>query len=163
MTSPSTPDPARDPNSPTPPPPPGDQQQGAQQAPPPHPGAQPGYPTAPPAPYAASAPLSPSDEKMWALAAHLSPFVVGFLGPLVIYLVFKDRGPFVRHQSAQALNFQIILTIGMVVSFILTFVIIGIFTMLALLVWFVVAAILGAIEANKGNWYRYPLTPEFVK
>jgi uncharacterized Tic20 family protein len=121
-------------------------------------------------PYAAagSAPMSPTDERNWSIAAHLSPFLASFvglpfLGPLVIYLVFRDRGPFVRHHAAQALNFQIIVAIGILISVPLMFVIVGIFTAIAIAVAAVVFQIVAAVEANNGKWYRYPLTPDWVK
>ena len=31
----------------------------------------------------------------------------------IVFLIFKDRGPFVRFHAAQALNFQIIITIAL--------------------------------------------------
>lgn len=112
--------------------------------------------------------LSPTDERTWSIAAHLSPFLASFvglpfLGPLVIYLVFRDRGPFVRHHAAQALNFQIIVAIGLLISIPLMFVIIGIFTAIIIGIAAIVLQIVAAIEANNGKWYRYPLTPDWVK
>ena len=43
----------------------------------------------------------------------LSGGFLGFVAALVMYLVFRDRGPFVRHHSANALNIQIIAGIVM--------------------------------------------------
>ena len=131
-------------------------QQGYQQ-----PYGQPGYGAAPNQ-------LSPTDERTWSIAAHLSPFLASFvglpfLGPLVIYLVFRDRGPFVRHHAAQALNFQIIVAIGLLISIPLMFVVIGIFTAIAIGIAAIVLQIVAAIEANNGKWYRDPLTPDWVK
>ena len=73
----------------------------------------------PPAPGPASvAPLSPSDERTWAMLAHLSVLAnlaTGFLGPviaLVIYMVYKDRSRYVAYQSMQAFVFQLIAWVG---------------------------------------------------
>lgn len=128
---------------------------------------QPGYPQQA-YPQSGPTPLSPADERTWAIAAHLSPFLASFvglpfLGPLVIYLVFRDRGPFVRHHAAQALNFQIIVAIGLLISIPLMFVIVGIFTAIAIGIAAIVFQIIAAVEANNGKWYRYPLTPDWVK
>ena len=68
---------------------------------------------------------------MWALLANLGGIFFSFVAPLIVYVIYKDRDPFVRRASAQALNFQIILAIGYFVSFILFFVIIGFFTFIA--------------------------------
>jgi uncharacterized Tic20 family protein len=124
--------------------------------------------TPPPAnPYAAAQPMNPQDEKLWATLIHLSPLVAGviglpFLGPLIGYLVLRDRGPFVRWHTAQALNFQLTLIIGYVVSALLTIVIIGFFLLLAVWVISVVFMIMAAIAANRGEYYRDPLTITFV-
>ena len=112
--------------------------------------------------------LSPADERTWSIAAHLSPFLASliglpFLGPLVIYLVFRDRGPFVRHHAAQALNFQIIVMIALVVFGLLSLALIGIPFLIATGVAAIVFQIVAAVEANNGKWYRYPLTPDWVK
>jgi hypothetical protein len=119
-------------------------------------------------PVSGQAPLAPNDEKTWSIAAHLSPFLASliglpFLGPLVIYLVFKDRGPFIRHHAAQALNFQIIVAIGLLISIPLMFVLIGFVTAAIIAVAAIVLQIVAAIEANNGKWYRYPMTPDWVK
>ena len=56
-------------------------------------------------------PLSPSDERTWAMLAHLSVLlnlVTGFLGivaALVIYLVYKNRSRYVAYQSMQSFVF----------------------------------------------------------
>ena len=119
-------------------------------------------------PQSGPTPLSPADERTWAIAAHLSPFLASFvglpfLGPLVIYLVFRDRGPFVRHHAAQALNFQIIVMIALVVFGLLSLALIGIPFLIATGVAAIVFQIIAAVEANNGKWYRYPLTPDWVK
>ena len=127
--------------------------------PPPH--QQPAYAAAP-------QPLSQQDEKTWATLVHLAPFlaaIVGipFLGPLIVFLIFKDRGPFVRFHAAQALNFQIIVTIAFWVFGVLSFVLIGIPFLIATGIAWVILSIVAAVKANNGEWYRYPMTPELVK
>lgn len=113
-------------------------------------------------------PLSPADERTWATLSHLSPFValmigLPFLGPLVVYLVLRDRGPFVRHHAAQALNFQLVLLIAYVVFGVLSFVLIGLPFLIATAVASVVFQIVAAVKANNGEWYRYPMTPDWVR
>ena len=123
----------------------------------------------PPQGYAAAhQPMSQQDEKTWATLVHLAPFLaamvgIPFLGPLIVFLVFKDRGPFVRFHAAQALNFQIIITIAFWVFGVLSFVLIGIPFLIATGIAWVVLSIVAAIKANNGEWYRYPMTPELVK
>jgi hypothetical protein len=71
------------------------------------------------------APLSPQEEKGWSLAAHLLVLVGGFVAPLIIWLVFKGRGPFLEHHAKESLNFQITVMIAMFVAVILMFLLVG--------------------------------------
>jgi uncharacterized Tic20 family protein len=120
-------------------------------------------PPAGPSPYAGQEPLSPSDEKLWSILTHVGGILFGFLVPLVTYLVFKDRGPFVRTHTATALNFQLTLIIAYVASCILFLLLIGVFTLIAVWICSIVFGILAAIAANNGQYYRYPLSITFVR
>jgi uncharacterized Tic20 family protein len=103
----------------------------------------------------------------------LSAGFLGFLGSLAVYLVHKDRGPFVRAHAANSLNVQISMFIWLVVAGI-AYVILGLVTLgIGFVVFlpvfavpFVVAGILhviGAVKAYNGVWWTPPLTPQFVK
>ncbi|WP_084696882.1 DUF4870 domain-containing protein [Phycicoccus jejuensis] len=125
--------------------------------------------------YAGAAPLSPQEEKTWSMLSHviglaamiLSAGFLGFVGSLVIYLVYKDRGPFVRAHAANSLNVQITAAIAAVVGWLLIITligaIIGIPLLIAAFIYAVVVHILGAIKANNGEWWNPPFTPRFVK
>ena len=139
------------------------------QAPPPPPGA---YGQAPPPASGAygqaygqvtSPPLTQSEERGWALGAHLGVLVAGFLAPLIIWLVFKDRGRFLEHHAKESLNFQITVTIAFIVAMITALLLVGIFLALVLVPWMIVMPIIAAVKANSGEWYRYPLTLRLVK
>jgi len=122
-------------------------------------------------------PMSPQDERTWGMLAHLSSIVASFvalpfLGPLVVFLVLKDRSRFVRGHAAEALNmtlsyvvYSIVLSIVVSVIGVLT---LGLgFALLYLLpllyVPALVFAILGAVAAYGGRVYRYPLIIRFVR
>lgn len=108
------------------------------------------------------APMSDADQRLWATLAHVGGIILGFLAPLVVWLVYKDRGRFVEEQSKEALNFQITIVIGYVVSGITM--IIGIGFLLFFVVWVIsiVFAIMAAIAVNKGQAYRYPVTLRII-
>ena len=136
--------------------------------------AQPQYQQqSPPAPgYAvAPAPMKPSDERTAGMAAHgvtlaatiLSSGFLGFVCALVMYLVFRDRGPFVRSHAANALNVQIMAGIVMLISLPLMLVLVGFLTFGAAVIWAIVMHIIGAVKANNGEWWSPALTPQFVK
>ena len=113
--------------------------------------------------YVPPQPLSQSDERLWATLIHIGGIFIGFISPLIGYLVLKDRSSFVREHSRQALNFQITLAIAYAVGWILTFLLSGLFVILAVGIVNIVFSIIAAIAANKGEMYRYPLTIQFVK
>jgi len=112
--------------------------------------------------------MSPSDEKLWSTLIHVGGIVAGFVGlgflpALIGYLIFKDRGPFVRAHTRTALNFQITMVIGYVLGGILTLVGIGFLIIIAIAVIIIIFSIIAAIAANKGQAYSYPLTFRFIK
>src|SRR5680860_1171779 len=110
----------------------------------------------------AQAPVSPSDARMWAMFAHIGGLLTTFIAPLVIFLIYRDRDPFIRRHAAQALNFQIIIAIGYFLSSMLIFVFIGLLTYPLFFVLSVVFSIIAAIAANKGEKYNYPMIPQMV-
>ncbi|MDE3720067.1 DUF4870 domain-containing protein [Nocardiopsis sp. N85] len=148
------------------------------------PGHQPGYGATPHGghggPSSATTGQPNPDEKQMGMFAHLGGMLgflltCGYLGvvaPLIIFLVKKDESPYVRDQSTQALNFQIILLIGIVAASFFSF-FLGIFlpfiVFIAWLLWFalwvggLVFGILGTVAANKGEWYRYPFNVSWIK
>ncbi|MGV2384910.1 MAG UNVERIFIED_CONTAM: DUF4870 domain-containing protein [Thermobifida fusca] len=48
-------------------------------------------------------------------------------------------------------------------SWFLTFIVIGALTWIAALVCGIIFAILAAVAANRGEWYRYPISIRMVK
>lgn len=110
-----------------------------------------------------AAPVSDADRKLWAMLGHLGGIILGFIAPLIVFLMYKDRDEFVKDQSTEALNFQITVLIAYVVSWVLVFVIIGIFTLLAVIVANIAFSIIGGMAANRGERYRYPFALRLVK
>ncbi|MFT4166979.1 MAG: DUF4870 domain-containing protein [Microlunatus sp.] len=133
---------------------------GAQQGYPPGGYGQPGYP---PAAYQQAGPLSASDERLWATLTHISIPFFGFIGPLITFLVFKDRDPWLKEATTEALNFSILYGIVQVISSILIAAAIG--GILLPLFWIaaLVLCILAAMATNKGEQYRYPVNWRLIK
>jgi uncharacterized Tic20 family protein len=109
------------------------------------------------------------EERNWALLAHLSGLVasallgMAFLGPLVVWLIKKDQSPFVADQAKEALNFQIAVTIALLVSFVIAFLTcVGAILLPIVGIGSLVFAIIAAMEANKGVYYRYPYTIRLI-
>jgi uncharacterized Tic20 family protein len=85
------------------------------------------------------------------------------LGPLVLWLVKRDEDPFVDSCGKESVNFQISMTIYMVISFLLMFIFIGFFMIIAVMVINIVYTIIAAIKASEGTSYTYPFTIRFIK
>jgi uncharacterized Tic20 family protein len=143
-------------------------------APPPQP--QP-HPPQPPAP------LTPSEERSWAMLAHLSillNLVTGLLGPvgaLIIYLVYKDRSRYVAYHSLQSLIFQLIAWVGggiltaiaWTITGVLSAILVGLLCIPISLVISVIPlgaiiyGIIGGIQCNQGQDFRYWLVGDWVR
>ena len=125
-----------------------------------------GWDAAPPPPAygAGPQPLRPDEEKTWAILAHVLPLIgLGFIAPLVIWLIFRGRGPYLEHQAKESLNFQLTLLIVIIIGYILTLVLIGIVVLVIAGIGALVLEIMAAVAASRFEWYRYPLTIRFIK
>jgi len=123
-------------------------------------------------------PLSDTERKNWAMAAHLSALIIfvgipSLIGPLVVWLAKRDSDAYVAAHSVHALNFNIsvliytvvggfalgivvVVTLGIGLLFALPVVIV------AVIVWLVLV-IQGGLAASRGEQFRYPMTIDFVK
>lgn len=128
-------------------------------------------------------PLSTADERTWAMLAHLSVLVnlfTGVLGPvaaLIIYLVYKDRSRYVAYQSMQSFIYQLIVIFGggtlvavsWAISSALAVILIG-FLCMPIAILFTLAlvaapiySIIGAIQCNSGQDFKYWLIGDWVR
>lgn len=106
--------------------------------------------------------LSQSEDQQWASFAQLGG-IIGFLPSLIIWLVFKERGPVTNVAAKEALNFQLTMLIAYVVGSILSVIVIGIFISLAAGVLSLVLSIVAFVKVRGGESYRYPLTIRMIK
>lgn len=92
------------------------------------------------------------------LAGYILP-LGNILLPLILWLVNKDKMPFVNDQGKESVNFQISITIYVLASLLIGIVTcgIGLLLMFVPVVFALVMAIIASLEANKGVAYRYPL------
>ncbi len=117
--------------------------------------------------------MSPQDERTWSMVAHLSVLagLVGLMpfGALIIWLVYKDRSTRVGFHALQALWYQIawlvILVVGWFVTFILSFILIGLLLIPVMLLASLVPFVHGcyaAYKVNQGVDYRYPFIADRI-
>ncbi|MDF1515465.1 MAG: DUF4870 domain-containing protein [Anaerolineae bacterium] len=131
-------------------------------------------------------PLTPADERTWAMLAHLSVLlnlVTGLLGvgaALLIYFIYKDRSRYVAYQAMQAFLFQLVfwagggLIIGVMWAMVgaLSAILIGIllipFAVVLTLLFLVmplvalVYGVIGSIRASNGEDFRYWLIGDWA-
>jgi uncharacterized Tic20 family protein len=96
------------------------------------------------------------------LAGYLVPFA-GLVAPIVIWQLKKNDLPGIDVHGKIVLNWIISAIIYAAVSALLVLVFIGIFLLIALGICGVVFAIIGAIKANEGEVWKYPLSITFLK
>lgn len=128
-------------------------------------------PPYPPPPPLQPSGMSQSDERLWAMLAHLSSIVASFLGgfsvlgPLIVWLIYKDKSSYVDYHGKEALNFQILMTVVFVACVFGGFITCGVGFVILPVVWVadVVLVIMAGIKANNGEMYRYPFNWRLVK
>ena len=117
--------------------------------------------------YPSGGSMRPQDERTWCVLAHLSVLagLVGLMpfGALIIWLLFKDRSQRVGFHALQALWYQvawlIILVAGWFVTFVLSFVLVGLLFIPVMLVASLAllgGRVLGPLEARAKLGLRVP-------
>ena len=86
-----------------------------------------------------------------------------FPGTSIIWLIKKEEMPFVEDQGKEVLNFQISMTIYLLISGILCIILIGIPIIIGLVIFCFIITIIAAISANDGKSYRYPINLRLIK
>ena len=85
------------------------------------------------------------------------------LGPLIIWQIKRDSMPFVAEHAKESLNFQITVSIAVVVSLALFIVLIGMLLLPLIGIVALILTIVAAIKANNGETYRYPFTLRLIR
>jgi uncharacterized protein len=104
------------------------------------------------------------DEKTMGMLCHLLG-LIGFVGPLIIWLIKKDEMPFVDQSGKESLNFQLTVLIAWMAMSAIAAVTCGLGAFLApfILIADVIFCVMAAMKANDGVAYRYPVTIRFIK
>lgn len=113
-------------------------------------------------PYTAARTGLADNSRSMATLAHVSVILFPIVGPVAIYFLYQDKDSFVRHHAAEAVNFTLTLFLGIVVSFVLMIILIGLLLFFVVLLAGLIFAVVAAIAANKGEFYRYPMTFRFI-
>lgn len=122
-------------------------------------------------------PGSPSsDDRNLAMLVHVGTLITIFWGglgvnilvPLIGYLWKRDRSAFIAEHSREELNFQISLTLYIVLAGLLVIFTLGLGLLLVIPIALVIGVMMiivmirAALAASRGEAYRYPITMRFV-
>lgn len=119
-----------------------------------------------PAPEAAA---PDKDARTWAMLCHLTAFsgycvpLGNVLVPLIIWAIKRDESPFIDDQGKESLNFQLGLSIAMVLTIPFFLILIGVFMLAAILLFQFVMIIVASVKSYEGETFRYPLTIRFFR
>jgi uncharacterized Tic20 family protein len=113
--------------------------------------------------------LQTPEQKQMGMFLHLSQLLniilppAGIVVPIILWQIKKDEMPALDAHGKMVVNWLISSLIYFVVSLVLVIVLIGILGLIALGIMGVVFPIIGAIKANNGEFWEYPLTIKFLK
>lgn len=113
--------------------------------------------------------LQTPDEKQMGLFLHLSQlaniilFPIGIVLPIVLWQMNKEKMPAIDAHGKMVVNFMISMTIYLFASIILMFLLIGFLLLPIVGIIGLVFPIIGALKANSGEFWEYPLTIKFIK
>lgn len=113
--------------------------------------------------YAPQPRLSPDDEKLWGVLMHLGSLLLGFLVPLIIWLIYRDRSETLNQQGRAALNWGISYFIYLIASSVLMLILIGWIMWPILIVLDIVFCIIAAVKAGNLQAWKYPLSIPFLQ
>ena len=114
-------------------------------------------------------PVSSPEERNWSMLLHLSAFAGllapfgSIVAPLIVWLIFRARSDTVDYHGKRALNFQISMTIWIVLAILFSFVLIGIPFLIGLSIVAIVWTIVAAVRASRGDPPGYILAIPFLR
>jgi hypothetical protein len=109
------------------------------------------------------------DTNMWGMFIHISQFAgvvvpyAGLILPIVLWQIKKNESPVIDKHGKIVTNWIISASIYGIVSAMLSAILIGIPMLFALLLCAVVFPIIGAVKANNGEIWQYPMCIKFFK
>ena len=116
-------------------------------------------------------PAVTSDQKTYALLMHLSLIATHFvpfalvLAPLIMWQIKKSESAYIDDQGREVVNFQLSLflyTLAIIPLAIVTFGLAAFVLVPAVYILGIVGMIMGAVAANKGEYFRYPATMRLI-
>lgn len=102
-------------------------------------------------------------KKQLILLSHIGTLFGYFIVPLVIWLSKKDESKEVAEHAKESLNFQMSMFLYSIVAILLIIILVGIPLLAIIILIDLVCVITATMKADKGEFFRYPLTLRFIK
>lgn len=109
-----------------------------------------------------------SEERQYAMFIHLSQLagsiipILGWVLPLVLWQSKKDQSAYIDAHGKIVMNWIISSLIYGIISVILAFIGVGVILLIVLGICSIVFIVVGAIKANNGETWPYPLSIRFI-
>lgn len=104
------------------------------------------------------------DDRNMGVLCHVLGLLTSVVGPLVVWLIMKEKSAFVDYHGKQAVNFNITMLICYMISMALYAIFcIGVFTFLITFIVHLVFGIVAAIKAYQGEYYVIPAAIPLIK
>jgi uncharacterized protein len=111
-----------------------------------------------------------SQERIWGMLCHLTALLglVGIpfgniFGPLLVWLYKKKAYAMVDKQGRESLNFQLTMTILVLIAALLIYLKIGMMLIFVLASINVVLVLIASVQSYRGETFRYPFRIRFLK
>ena len=111
-----------------------------------------------------------TQERIWGMLCHLTALLglVGIpfgniFGPLLVWLYKKKAYAMVDKQGRESLNFQLTMTILVLIAALLIYLKIGMMLIFVLASINVVLVLIASVQSYRGETFRYPFRIRFLK
>lgn len=113
----------------------------------------------------------PNDKTM-SILPHLLTIFLSFIGPLIFYILYKDKPGAVKDNSREALNFSLVVLIASFLfgigAFLLTVLTLGLMSFVGILAYLpyvagVIFNVIACVKVSETGFYKYPFNFDFVK
>lgn len=98
------------------------------------------------------------EEKTQAMLSWFLSLLVGFIPPLIFFVISTDK-PFVKRHAAMCLGLQIA---GTIIMFVLAITVVGMLLIPIVWIAMLVFVIMGGLAANKGDNYDVPVVGKMI-
>ncbi len=100
------------------------------------------------------------EEKWSKVLIHASAFFAPVVVPIIFFLISSDEH--IKRLSVQALLFQFVMWVLTTVSFIFSFVLIGLPFLIVFSIMLIVVPVIGIVKAVNESYWNYPIVGRWV-